>query len=137
MPAASACFGMLHRASIRLEPVLPTILMFYSALQSRIVFHRSARSRWIGLGSSVSGSLKEARAAAELWRAVGRSNVDPIRERERRRRHAAKNLYLLREVAADAYESRKAELKGDGKAGRWVNPPRTAHPSQARQDACR
>lgn len=80
------------------------------------------RCREMGLGSIASVSLKEARAAAEQWRAVGRSNVDPIRERERRRREAAKKLHLLREVALEAYESRKAELKGDGKAGRWFSP---------------
>lgn len=31
-------------------------------------------------------------------------------------------MHLLREVAADCFESRKAELKGDGHAGRWFSP---------------
>jgi hypothetical protein len=48
--------------------------------------------------------------------------VDPIKERERLKRDAARNLHLLEDVAKDAFESRKAELKGDGVAGRWFSP---------------
>jgi len=33
-----------------------------------------------------------------------------------------RNLHLLKDIALDAFESRKAELKGDGKAGRWFTP---------------
>lgn len=33
-----------------------------------------------------------------------------------------RNLHLLKDIALDAFESRKAELKGDGKAGRWFSP---------------
>jgi hypothetical protein len=65
----------------------------------------------MGLGSAAEVSLKEAREAAEQWRRVARSNIDPIKERERLRREAARNLYLLEDVAKDAFESRKAELK--------------------------
>jgi integrase len=31
-------------------------------------------------------------------------------------------MHLLADIALDAFESRKAELKGDGKAGRWFSP---------------
>jgi integrase len=31
-------------------------------------------------------------------------------------------MHLLSDIAVDAFESRKAELKGDGKAGRWFSP---------------
>ena len=31
-------------------------------------------------------------------------------------------MHLLGDIALDAFESRKAELKGDGKAGRWFSP---------------
>jgi integrase len=48
--------------------------------------------------------------------------MDPIKERDRRRREAASSIHLLKDVAEDAFESRKAELKGDGKAGRWFTP---------------
>lgn len=47
---------------------------------------------------------------------------DPIKQREKEKREAAGNLHLLKDIARDAFESRKAELKGDGKAGRWVTP---------------
>ena len=66
--------------------------------------------------------LKEARVSAEKWRAKVRDNQDPIKERERERREAARNMHLLIDVALDAFESRKAELKGDGLAGRWFSP---------------
>lgn len=80
------------------------------------------RRREMGLGSLIEVSLKDARESADRWRAVAGKGLDPIKERERERREAEKRLHLLREVAEDAYESRKAELKGDGKAGRWFSP---------------
>lgn len=86
----------------------------------RVTVH--GRRREMGLGSISDVSLKEAREAADKWRTVKRSNVDPIKERERQRREAAKKLHILKEIAEDAFESRKAELKGDGKAGRWFTP---------------
>jgi integrase len=86
----------------------------------RVTIH--GRRREMGLGSLSEVSLKEARDSADKWRTVTRSNVDPIKERERQRREAAKKLHILREIAEDAFESRKAELKGDGKAGRWFTP---------------
>lgn len=86
----------------------------------RVTIH--GRRREMGLGSLLDVSLKGAREAAEKWRASVRTNVDPIKERERQRREAAKKLHVLKEIADDAFESRKAELKGDGKAGRWFTP---------------
>lgn len=80
------------------------------------------RRREMGLGSIQDVTLKDAREAADKWRAVAAKGLDPIKERERERREAEKRLHILREVAEDAYESRKAELKGDGKAGRWFSP---------------
>lgn len=86
----------------------------------RVTIH--GRRREMGLGSLLDVSLKEAREAADKWRASVRANVDPIKEREKQRREAAKKLHILQEIAEDAFESRKAELKGDGKAGRWFTP---------------
>jgi integrase len=80
------------------------------------------RRREMGLGSINDVSLKDAREAAERWRGIAAKGLDPIKERERERREAEKRLHILREVAEDAFESRKAELKGDGKAGRWFSP---------------
>ena len=80
------------------------------------------RRREMGLGSITDVSLKEARESAEKWRAVVRADKDPIKERERDRREAARNLHILTDIAKDAFDARKAELKGDGKAGRWFTP---------------
>jgi len=86
----------------------------------RVTVH--GRRREMGLGRLDDVSVKEARALAAKWQAVARDDKDPIKERERERREAAKPLNTLSNVAADAFESRKAELKGDGKAGRWFTP---------------
>ena len=76
----------------------------------------------MGLGAYPNTTLREARESAETWRAVVRQGKDAIKERERQRREAERNLHILRDIAADAFESRKAELKDDGKAGRWFSP---------------
>ncbi len=85
----------------------------------RLTVH--GRRREMGLGSVLEVSLKEAREEAERWRAVVRSGLDPITQREKQKREAVKRLHLLKDVAEDAFESRKAELKDDGKAGRWFS----------------
>ena len=86
----------------------------------RVTVHR--RRREMGLGPLSEVSLKMAREAAEKWRAVVRGGKDPIKERERERRLAARADHTLASVAEEAFEARKAELKGDGKAGRWFSP---------------
>jgi integrase len=80
------------------------------------------RRREMGLGSVSLVSLKEAREAASECRKVVHAGMDPIKERARQRREAARKVHLLKDVAEDAFEARKAELKGDGKAGRWFTP---------------
>ncbi len=80
------------------------------------------KRREMGLGPYPEVSLKEVREQAVTWRAVVREGKDPIKERERQRREAQRNMHILKDVALDAFESRKAELKGDGKAGRWFSP---------------
>ncbi len=86
----------------------------------RVTIH--GRRREMGLGGIEAVSLKEARETAEQWRAVVRQGKDPIKERERLRREAAKGDNILATVAVEAFEARKAELKDDGKAGRWFSP---------------
>ncbi len=80
------------------------------------------RRREMGLGAYPDVSLKEARESADHWRRLVREGLDPIKERERQRREAARNIHKLADIALDAFESRKAELKGDGRAGRWFSP---------------
>jgi len=86
----------------------------------RISVH--GRRREMGLGGWPEVSLKEARQEAEKWRSVSRQGEDPIKVRERQKREAMRNLHCLADIARDAFESRKAELKDDGKAGRWMSP---------------
>ena len=86
----------------------------------RVTVH--GRRREMGLGAYPAVSLAQARRNAEGARATLRSGLDPIKERARAKRDAARNLHLLKEIALDCFESRKAELKGDGKDGRWFSP---------------
>lgn len=86
----------------------------------RVTVH--GRRREMGLGNLTEVGLREARDAAEKWRAVVREGKDPIKERERIKREAARADNTLKAVAEEAFEARKAELKGDGKAGRWFSP---------------
>ncbi|WP_276947233.1 integrase arm-type DNA-binding domain-containing protein, partial [Haematobacter massiliensis] len=86
----------------------------------RVTVH--GKRREMGLGAFPAVSLAEARRSAEAERAKARAGLDPIKERERIRREAARNLHLLNDISLDAFEARKAELKGDGAAGRWFSP---------------
>ncbi|WP_019224119.1 tyrosine-type recombinase/integrase [Bartonella rattaustraliani] len=80
------------------------------------------RRREMGLGALRDVSLKQARETATKWRSVLREGRDPIKEREKQKREAMRNLHYLKDIALDAFESRKAELKGDGKNGNWFLP---------------
>jgi hypothetical protein len=80
------------------------------------------RRREMGLGGIGEVSLKDARTAATKYRIQVAQEVDPIKQRAKERRIAARNLHVLDDIAKDAFESRKAELKGDGVAGRWWSP---------------
>jgi hypothetical protein len=91
-----------------------------SATLLRVTIH--GRRREMGLGSASEVTLREARQGAEKWRAKVRANQDPIKERGRERREAARNMHLLKDVALDAFEGRKVDLKGGGLAGRWFSP---------------
>ena len=86
----------------------------------RIHIHK--RRREMGLGAYPTVTLKEARERAQEARSMVAKGLDPIKERERAQRLAERNSHLLRDIALDAFEARKAELKGDGKAGRWFSP---------------
>ncbi len=80
------------------------------------------RRREMGLGGLTAVSLKDAREIASEYRTLVARDIDPITHREKLRREAVQDRHLLRDVANDAFESHKASLKGDGKAGRWFSP---------------
>ena len=71
-----------------------------------------------GLGPLSQVILKETRAKAAATRSIAQCGLDPRKERERKTRNAARYIHLLRDITEDAYESGKADFKGDGKAGR-------------------
>jgi integrase len=86
----------------------------------RVTVH--GRRREMGLGGFPSLSLAEARKLSERWRNSAAAGRDPIKERELEERAARREDITLQILTADAFESRKAELKGDGAAGRWLSP---------------
>lgn len=77
------------------------------------------RRRSMGLGPYPLVGLGEARRSADDARLLVRQERDPIAERRMRQ---VANTHLLNDVAEAAFEARKAELKDDGKAGRWMSP---------------
>ncbi|WP_375666731.1 tyrosine-type recombinase/integrase [Bartonella sp. TT121SHDZB] len=82
------------------------------------------RRREMGLGALRHVSLKKARELANQWRSVLHEGRDPIKERNKQKREAISNLHYLKDIALDTFESRKAELKDNGKAGDWFLPLR-------------
>lgn len=86
----------------------------------RVTVH--GRRREMGLGGFPSLGLAEARKLAGRWRAVAAEGRDPVKEREAEARAARREDISLAVLTHDAFEARKAELKGDGTAGRWLSP---------------
>lgn len=86
----------------------------------RVTVH--GRRREMGLGGYPSLGLAEARKLAERWRKVAAMGRDPVKEREAEARTARREDVTLAILTADAFETRKSELKGDGAAGRWLSP---------------
>tara|TARA_R110002020_G_C15953258_1_gene745831 strand:- start:42 stop:377 length:336 start_codon:yes stop_codon:yes gene_type:complete len=76
----------------------------------------------MGLGGLLDYSLREAREQADQWRSLAKAGTDPIKARDRARRQLARADHTMLSIADEAYEARKAELKDDGRAGRWYSP---------------
>lgn len=100
----------------------------------RIAISKSGHGKWVyrytihgqrremGLGQYPAVSLKQARKSAGDARAMVAEDIDPIAVRHERRTAALSRRCLLSNVVQETFESRKTELKGDGKAGRWLSP---------------
>jgi integrase len=86
----------------------------------RVTVH--GRRREMGLGGFPALGLAAARKLAGRWRDVAAAGRDPIKEREAEERAARREDISLTTLTLDAFEARKAELKGDGLAGRWLSP---------------
>jgi integrase len=84
----------------------------------RVVVH--GKRREMGMGRWPDVSIGEARERAEEARRLARSSVDPVAARMREKRRQAP--LTLKEAVQGCFEARKAELKADGEAGRWMSP---------------
>ncbi len=81
----------------------------------RYTFHKSpSRNEF---GSVERCFFKKARECANQWRSVLREGHAPIKERNKQKREAMRNLHYVKDIALDTSESRKAELKNDAKDG--------------------
>ena len=76
--------------------------------------------REMGLGRWPDVSIAEARERAADARKQLRGGVDPILDRQKAKR-SIKRLTLL-EAIIGCFEAKKAELKQEGNAGRWMSP---------------
>lgn len=85
-------------------------------------YHANGKRREMGLGGWPGVGLADARADADRWRAKLGEGQDPIRHRSDEARFRLQADTSLATITAKAFEARKAELKGDGLAGRWLSP---------------
>lgn len=76
--------------------------------------------REMGLGRWPDVSIAEARERAADARRSLRDGADPIADRQKAKRTTRK--LTLREAIDGCFEAKKAELKRDGDAGRWMSP---------------
>ena len=78
------------------------------------------KRREMGLGRWPDVSIAEARKRAAEARKTLRNGVDPIFERTKAKHGSAR--LTVAEAIASCFEARKADLKRDGDAGRWMSP---------------
>lgn len=96
----------------------------------RVVVHGKRREMGLGgaalsetqIKNKVGVSLAEAREMAAEYRSMAKNDVDPIHHREQEKLSARRNLHSLSDIVTECFEARKAELKDDGNAGRWLSP---------------
>lgn len=87
----------------------------------RVVIH--GKRREMGLGRWPDVSIAEARERAAEARKRVRDGVDPIVERQELLRKPKR--LTVADAVQSCFEARQAELKNDGKAGRWLSPLNT------------
>jgi len=80
------------------------------------------KRREMGLGSYPDVTIGEARETAALARKQLRQGVDPIEARRKMR--APDKRMTVEEAIESCFAARQADLKNDGKAGRWMSPMR-------------
>jgi integrase len=80
----------------------------------------SGKRREMGLGRWPDVSIAEARHRAEAARKFLRHGIDPVAQRQKAQRVIHK--LSIKEAVALCFEAKKAEMKRDGEAGRWMSP---------------
>lgn len=80
----------------------------------------TGKRREMGLGPWPDVSIKEARERAAEARKAVRDGIDPIEERAKATRRMSR--LTVKQAVEGCFEARKAQLKGDGDAGRWMSP---------------
>jgi len=78
------------------------------------------KRREMGLGAWPEVSIVEARKRASEARMALRGSVDPIEARKQSRRVV--HRLTVKDAIDSCFQARKAQLKGDGEAGRWMSP---------------
>lgn len=78
------------------------------------------KRREMGLGRWPDVPLAEARDKADEARALLRNGIDPIADRSSHQHHQSGTT--VAEIIESCFEARQAQLKNDGKAGRWLSP---------------
>lgn len=86
----------------------------------------AGKRRQMGLGTWPGVSLADARAQRDRWARELSQGRDPITERraeiEAARAEMERDDPTLETLARDVLEARKATLRSEGKAGRWLSP---------------
>jgi integrase len=83
----------------------------------------SGKRREMGLGRWPDVSIAEARERAAAARRQLRDGIDPIFDRQKTKR-TVKRL-TLKDAIDTCFDARKAQLKREGDAGRWLSPLKT------------
>lgn len=81
------------------------------------------KRREMGLGRWPDVSIAEARESASRARKTLRTGTDPVAERQKTTRKVQR--MSVADAVQGCFEARQAQLKGDGKAGRWLSPFKT------------
>jgi PAS domain-containing protein len=86
----------------------------------------AGKRRQMGLGTWPDVSLADARAQRDKWALMLAQGRDPITERraaiEAARAEMERDDPTLETLARDVLDARKATLRREGKAGRWLSP---------------
>jgi integrase len=85
-------------------------------------YHMAGRRRELGLGGTKSVTLQTARARAAEGRQLVAQGINPQEKWRADKIESSRPKPTLSNIALMAFESKKAELKGDGENGRWFSP---------------